>query len=130
MAQPFILIVDDEPNQRFIIEQALQALARTWRIQVCSSAVEALKTIDLQAPDLIITDYHMPVLDGLGFIHQIRQKQLVMPVMLITAYNSAEVLAEANRLGVLHCLTKPVPLATLRQLTVEALCSTAANETG
>jgi CheY-like chemotaxis protein len=121
MGQPTILIVDDEPNQRFILEQALQMLADTWNIIVVTSAIEALAQIDQQLPDLIITDYHMPGMTGLELIEQVRKRQIRIPIILMTAYNTPEIQIAARHLGVDHALTKPVPIAVLRQLTTEAL---------
>lgn len=121
MAQPTILIVDDEPNQRFILEQALQMLADTWHIIVVTSAIEALAQIEKQLPDLIITDYHMPGMTGLELIEQVRKHPTRIPIILMTAYNTPELQLAARHLGVDHALTKPVPLALLRQLTAEAL---------
>ncbi|MDZ4718518.1 MAG: response regulator [Roseiflexaceae bacterium] len=122
--QPTILIVDDEPNQRFILEQALQMLADTWKIIVVTSAIEALAQIEQQLPDLIITDYHMPGMTGIELIEQVRKRQIRMPIILMTAYNTPEVQIAARRLGVDHALTKPVSIALLRQLTTEALSTT------
>ena len=121
MAQPTILIVDDEPNQRFILEQALKMLADTWQIIVVTSAIEALVQIERQLPDLIITDYHMPGMTGLELIEQVRKRHIRIPIILMTAYNTPEIQLAARRLGVDHALTKPVPIALLRQLTAEAL---------
>lgn len=124
MAQPSILIVDDEPNQRFILEQALQMMPGNWQIIAAASAAEALAAIERQVPDLIITDYHMPTMNGLELIALVRRRKISAPIILITAYSSPEVSSEAQRLGVIHYLTKPVPLATLRQLTSDTLVST------
>jgi len=121
MAQPTILIVDDEPNQRFVLEQALQMLASDWNIIAVTSAIEALAQIERTQPDLIITDYHMPGMTGLELIEHVRSRQISIPIILMTAYSTPEVQVAARRLGVDHYLTKPVPIATLRQLTFEAL---------
>ena len=66
-----VLIVDDESNQRLMVEQALRALAYDWLISTVASGQEALDALAGGAPDLIITDYHMPIMNGLDLIAQL-----------------------------------------------------------
>jgi CheY-like chemotaxis protein len=124
MSRYSILIVDDEANQRLMLEQALRALATDWSIATAASGQEALDEVDRQAPDLIITDYHMPTMNGLELIARVRGRDLRSRIILITAYSSPELYAAVQRLGVDHYLTKPVPLAKLRSLAAAALEST------
>ena len=116
-----ILIVDDEANQRLMVEQALRTLAFDWLISTAASGQEALEALAQRAPDLIITDYHMPAMNGLELIAQVRDRQVASRVILITAYSSPELYDAAQRLHVDHYLTKPVPLTLLRRLATAAL---------
>lgn len=116
-----ILIVDDEGNQRFIVEQALRSLAPDWLITTAASAHEALESIAAHVPDLIITDYNMPIMNGLELIAQVRQQRIGTRIILMTAYSSPELYAAAQHLKIDHYLTKPVPLTDLRRLAVSAL---------
>jgi CheY-like chemotaxis protein len=120
-----ILIVDDEANQRLMVEQALRALALDCTISTAASGQEALEALALQPSDLIITDYHMPVMNGLDLIAQVRQRQIPSRIILITAYSSPELYDAAQQLQVDHYLTKPVPLTLLRRLAAGALEATA-----
>jgi CheY-like chemotaxis protein len=128
MAFPSILIVDDEPNQRYVLEQALKHVAGDWQIESVASALEALTLIDQHPPALIITDYHMPEMNGLELIAAVRERQLVSHIILMTAYTALDVQIEAERLGVDHYLIKPVPIATLRQLTASVIESQSSDE--
>ena len=121
MSRYSILIVDDEANQRLMLEQALRALAADWSISTAASGQEALAVMEQQVPDLIITDYHMPAMNGLELIARVRSHDLRSRIILITAYSSPELNAAVQRLGVDHYLTKPVPLAELRSLATAAL---------
>ena len=121
MSRYSILIVDDEANQRLMLEQALRALADDWSISTAASGQEALAAVEQQVPDLIITDYHMPAMNGLELIARVRSNALRSRIILITAYSSPELYAAVQRLGVDHYLTKPVPLAKLRSLATAAL---------
>lgn len=116
-----ILIVDDEANQRLMLDQALRSLGYDWTIATAASGVEALETLTADAPDLIITDYHMPMMNGLELIAEVRGRDISTRIILITAYSSAEVHDAAQRLNIDHYLTKPVPLTLLRQLATAAL---------
>ncbi len=121
MSQRFILIVDDEANQRFMLEQALRSTADDYQIATVSSVMEAIDVLTTSLPDLIITDYNMPVMNGLDLIAHIRGKSIPMRIILITAYSSHELYEAAQKLHIDHYLTKPVPIKILRRLTADVL---------
>src|SRR5262249_40863641 len=116
-----ILIVDDEANQRLMVEKALRALAFDWNISTAASGQEALEALALRAADLIITDYHMPLMNGLDLIARVRERHVPSRIILITAYSSPELYDAAQQLRVDHYLTKPVPLTLLRRLATGVL---------
>jgi two-component system, response regulator YesN len=116
-----ILIVDDEANQRLMVEQALRSLAFDCLISTAASGQEALESLALHLPDLIITDYHMPNMNGLDLIARVRERHIPSRIILITAYSSPELYDAAQRLQVDHYLTKPVPLTLLRSIAAGAL---------
>lgn len=116
MSPRSILIVDDEANQRLMLEQAFRTLDATQQIVAVGSVREALDWLVRHTPDLIVTDYHMPLVNGLTLIAHVREQALPTRIILITAYTSPELHEAARRLRVDHCLTKPVPLALLRSL--------------
>ena len=118
-----ILIVDDEANQRLMLEQALRTLAADWTIITAASGQEALDALARRPLDLIITDYHMPAMNGLELIARVRDRRLSARIILITAYSSPELYAAVQRLGVDHYLTKPVSLAQLRSLAAAVLAA-------
>ncbi|GAB4193875.1 MAG: response regulator [Roseiflexaceae bacterium] len=119
-----ILIIDDEPNQRFMLEQALRTLDANVRIATVATGQEALELAASDQPDLIITDYNMPVMNGLNLISELRRRGVGSRIFLITAYSSADLYEAAQQLHVDQYLTKPVPLTLLRRLTSAALGST------
>ena len=121
-----ILIVDDEANQRLMVEQALRALPFNWTIATAASGQEALEALALHLPDLIITDYHMPIMNGLELIARVRERHIPSRIILITAYSSPELYDAAQRLQIDHYLTKPVPLTLLRRIAVGTLDAAAA----
>ena len=128
MTRYSILIVDDEANQRLMLEQALRALATDCLVATVASGHEALATMALQPPDLLITDYSMPIMDGLELIAHLRDGHVPIRIILITAFSTPELSAAAQHLAVDHCLTKPVPLSLLRRLATTVLSTTTFKE--
>lgn len=114
-----ILIVEDEANQRFILEQALQS--PQWSIATAADGFEALDRAAEQPPDLVITDYNMLAMNGIELIAQLRARGFRARIILMTAYSSPEIKDAADQLRVDHYLAKPVPLNLLRGLTAETI---------
>jgi len=104
-----------------MVEQALRALAVDCTIATAASGQEALDSLSSHLPDLIITDYHMPNMNGLELIARVRERHIPSRIILITAYSSPDLYDAAQQLHVDHYLTKPVPLALLRRVATGAL---------
>lgn len=121
MGSQRILIIDDEANQRLMLAEALRVLDAGYLIETAADGHAGLVTLTSDHPDLVITDYHMPAMDGLEFIAQLRARGMNTRIILITAYSSPELFAAAQQLDVDYCLTKPVPLALLRRVAQAAL---------
>ena len=117
-----ILIVDDEANQRIMLEYALQSPDH-WMIITAADAFEALARVDEQTPDLIITDYNMHTMNGIQLVEELRARGIDSRVILMTAYSSAALREAAQLLDVDHYLTKPVPLKLIRHLTAAMMAS-------
>lgn len=115
-----ILIVDDEANQRLILERALES-PENWSIVTAASGCEALRLAYERPPDLIITDYNMLAMNGLELIAHLRDAGFSARIILMTAYTSQEIKEAAERLCVDHYLAKPVSLRLLRVITAVAM---------
>jgi CheY-like chemotaxis protein len=75
------------------------------------------------APDLVITDVQMPGATGIRVLSHVRRAHPTVPVILITAFGSVELHAQARRLGAATVLDKPFDVGVLRKL-VQRLLST------
>jgi DNA-binding response OmpR family regulator len=109
---PRILIVDDEERQR-------KALARSFRqagyqTRGAASGEEALARLAAEPVGLVITDLVMPGMDGLALVRALSTAAPGTPVIVLTAYGSAESQAEAQALGVAGYLAKPFDLRDLK----------------
>ncbi len=100
-----ILIVDDEPSNRKILEQELGHIGYT--VGTANDGSGALKKIESSRPDLIILDYMMPGLSGLDVLKELRKREDDTPVVMITAYGTLERAVEAMKEGAYDFITRP-----------------------
>jgi len=101
-----ILIVDDQPNIRRLYEYTLEK--NGYRPFTAANGEEALDVIDRQHIDLVILDVMMPVLDGYGCLKALRDGGSSVPVLIITARDSAEDVRKSFMLGTDDFMVKPV----------------------
>ncbi len=80
-----ILIVDDEPDMRFILKMAFEAAGH--RIVEAHHGVAALERVEDSRPDLVVTDLMMPVLDGLELIRRLRSdpETATIPILVLSS---------------------------------------------
>lgn len=111
---PRILIVDDEDSVAFIFERALKRLANYETVAITEST-EALHIFRQQHFDLVITDYHMPKMNGVTLVKRIRQLSSQIPILMITAFDDSELHRQAVELSIQTILRKPVDIVQLYQ---------------
>lgn len=102
-----ILVVDDEESLVYFLSEHLAGAGSGFEVETASSAQEAVLKMEERPPDLVITDLRMPGVDGLQLLTWIRSAYPDTRMILMTAYGSDEVQAEARRLEVYRYLTKP-----------------------
>lgn len=113
MSSPQILIVDDEPNVRFVLTHALKHAGYT--LHTAANGAEALKLLQEVAIDLLLLDLNMEPIDGLAVFNAARQIDPHLTVIILTAYSSVESAVEALRLGAFDYLLKPASPHDIRQ---------------
>jgi CheY-like chemotaxis protein len=119
-----ILVVDDEP---FVCDAVKMMLAFDGhKVDMASSAQEALALFEPGKYDLVITDYAMPVMKGDELAAAIKARAPGQPVVLITAYAEMLKAAAAPLHGVDFVISKPFLLENLR----EAIAKATAASTG
>lgn len=116
---PRILIVDDDPGQRSLLDSFLRN--QGFETVVACSGDEALEVLRTDGFSLMISDVRMPGLSGLETLRRARQEHAVLPVLLVTAYADIREAVGAMRDGALNYLAKPIDLdellATVQQAT-------------
>ena len=116
-AKKKILIVDDEADLRELLTEEL----KDYELLEAGDGVEALEQVTLHAPDLIVTDIHMPNLDGLAFLKELRDRSNSTPVILMTGFGDQQKLRTAWILGAFDFLDKPFKMSQLHMLVKLAL---------
>jgi CheY-like chemotaxis protein len=130
-----ILQVDDEPDIRRVVELAL-AGDEAFTLRGCGSGEEAIAIALEWAPDLILCDVMMPVMDGPATLARLKEnpKTADIPVVFVTARARARELEGFKSLGARGVITKPFSTKTLRdslrsQLAVPAKMQSERSET-
>lgn len=114
-----ILIVDDEPDIRELLEITLSRMSlQTVSAEDLTTARRLLATGSFS---LCLTDMRLPDGDGLDLVEHIQQKYSAMPVAVITAHGSTETAVMALKNGAFDFVSKPVNLQKLRDLVNSAL---------
>jgi DNA-binding NtrC family response regulator len=110
-----IVIVDDDLEMQVLLKELLLPQGHT--IMTYSSAFEAQQqlTAGVKA-DLIISDINMPGIDGMNFIRNLRELDIDIPVIIMTAFGSIESAVNAMKEGAVDYLQKPFSPESLRQL--------------
>lgn len=111
-----ILLVDDSTIIRLMISNMLKGLGVETIIQA-SNGEEALELIESRPFDLMITDYHMPIMDGPTLIKEIRShiSPQQLPIILATGLEKEKIGLEFKDAGLQSILAKPVSVHDLRQ---------------
>ena len=121
MHLPKILIIDDEPNIRFVLERALKH--EGYSLDVAANGSEALKKLTKNGAhyDLLVLDLQMEPVDGLQVLQAAREQDPDLVVIILTAHGSMESAVEALRLGAFDYLLKPATPETIRQRVREGM---------
>jgi CheY-like chemotaxis protein len=110
---PLVLVVEDDAELRRMLGTAITA--RGYRVALAGNGREAIACVHAEVPRLIVLDYWMPVLDGAGFMQELKQMMPQRPpVILLTAAQDKPDLARA--LGVDVYVEKPVAMGRLVKL--------------
>lgn len=112
---PLILVVDDAPEQRMIIERFLSI--EGYRVATAENGQQGLALYKELHPDLVILDLRMPDIDGITVCRCIKQLPggEETPIFMLTATFDEEAVDQAYEAGITDYITKPVSLSVLRQ---------------
>ena len=107
-----ILLLDDEEQIRRAVE--LQLKKNGHEVELCENGQEGLDHLSRESFDLIITDLQMPEVTGIELLKSLKEKNITIPVIVLTGFASVESAVEAMRLGASDYITKPPQLDEIR----------------
>jgi CheY-like chemotaxis protein len=116
-----VLLVDDMQEDAELLAELLEPLGAS--IVVAQSVEAALKILDKQIVDLVVTDLNMPVASGLDLAREIRTRHDAPAVIFVTGSQCADDKVAAFQLGALAYLQKPVDVGQLIGLARDILRS-------
>ncbi len=110
-----ILIADDSESIREILAFSLENAG--YQVLMACDGLDALRFLDGRPIDLLLTDYHMPNLNGLELIVKARQIEnyKFMPILVLTTEKQVEIIREARDSGATGWLLKPFNTEKLLQ---------------
>lgn len=114
-----ILAVDDEPHMRRLLEISLRQAG--YRALSASHGQEALALIQQQQIDLVVSDLHMPGMNGLQLLAALRKQYERLPFIMVTAQGEINTAVEAMKLGANDYILRPFELETLEIAITKAL---------
>jgi two-component system nitrogen regulation response regulator NtrX len=120
MSQAQILVVDDEPDIRQLIQEILED--EGYSVQVAKDGESARLVYAQQKPDLVLLDIWMPNIDGISLLKEWSATgNLESQVVIMSGHGTLETAVEATRLGAFDFVQKPLSLAKLLATVRKAL---------
>jgi len=108
-----ILVVDDELEICDFLKAFFEE--REYDVETACSGEDALGAVDRGNPQVVLLDIHMPGMDGMSVLKQIKQTHPKIKVIMVTAIETQEKIEEAMRLGADNYITKPLSLEYLEK---------------
>jgi len=100
-----VLLVDGDSQRCRAVTALLEE--RGYTVTPVPSGQQALRRLELEAPDLLLIDQQLPDISGLEVLRRLREQDDALNVVLVTAADASDAAAEALRLGAFECLKRP-----------------------
>lgn len=114
MRSEAVWIVDDDEDVRSALESFLRAAG--CKVRTFESAEALLASMDTSAPDCLITDLHMPGMNGLALQETLNGAGRSFPIIVMTAFPTREAEKRSRELGASAFLSKPIDPEQLLRL--------------
>lgn len=109
--KPLILVVDDEPDIRELIQDILAD--EGYSVSTAGNGEEAREAFSMLNPSLTLLDIWMPDIDGISLLKEFKQKNVNATVVMMSGHGTIETAVEATRLGASDFIEKPLSTAKL-----------------
>ena len=112
MSNRRILVVDDEPDIRNLVQEILED--EGFSVTVAEDATSARQQIDSFKPNLILLDIWMPDVDGITLLKEWKENEnFIAPIVMMSGHGNVETAVEATRLGAYDFIEKPLSISKL-----------------
>jgi signal transduction histidine kinase/ActR/RegA family two-component response regulator len=111
---PYILVVDDDPDIRQLLQDRLRA--KGYRVQSAADGVRALEAVRSETFEGMILDIGVSLMDGMGVLQEIRRWDQQIPIVMATASGSKELAVRAIGMGAQAYLLKPFDVDELQRI--------------
>lgn len=108
--RPAVLLVEDSPSNAMVYQSYLQ---RDYSVRVTHTGAEAIDQLAQHDFDVVITDVRLPDMSGLNILDKIQSEHPLLPVIVITAHGSVEMVVDAMQRGASDFISKPFDKARL-----------------
>jgi CheY-like chemotaxis protein len=107
---PVVLIIDDQTTSRMVLTEIIRSVRPSADIRDFENPLEALQWAASRSPDLILTDYKMPEMDGIDVVRRFRARVDCdhVPIVVITVAEEKDVRYKALEAGATDFLVKPI----------------------
>jgi len=106
-----VLVVDDEPSARTALQSLMTSAG--YAVDTAEDGVAALAIASERPPDVVVTDLHMPNMDGMQLLAKLREQYADLPIVVVTSMQDLGTAVAAMRAGAEDYLTKPIDFDAL-----------------
>jgi CheY-like chemotaxis protein len=132
-----IVLIENDPDDVFFLTRALEQggfIRPLIHLKDGMEAVDYFKALEIptsRLPDIILTDLNMPRMDGMDFLHWLREQPLLkeLPVVVLTSSDHASDIRRSGRMGIFKFLTKQIHYENVIS-TLELFLVSSANDPG
>lgn len=114
-----ILISDDEDDIRENLHDYIEF--KGFNVLEARNGLEALKILEAEKPDMVVSDLMMPEMGGLQFLQELSVRNIDVPVVIMTAFGTMEYAIDAMKNGAADFLTKPIDLDYMTKVVTRVL---------
>lgn len=114
-----VLLADDEAHVRLLVRSVVAGIG----YEVVGEAADgrrAVELFDTLAPDLVLLDINMPIMDGIAALKALREKSESVAIIMLTSLASTEIVEECLEAGATYHVRKDLPISEMKEEIREA----------
>jgi CheY-like chemotaxis protein len=116
-----LLVVDDEKSLIYSIQDGFEPYKDQFKVLTAPNGLEAVKILESNSVDLVVTDLRMPEMDGFELLAYISSNMPTVPVIVMSAYATPQIEEKLREMGALDILRKPLDFDVLAKCVQDGL---------